>query len=1166
MKKQPISCACYRIFNTTNLKMKFTLLFLFASLLQVSASVSYGQKSIVTIDVKSENLTNIFKIIENQTDYHFFYNRNELNVNQKIDLNVDKMQLKYVLRKLFNETNISYEIYGKQIILKKQNKLKKVDVSSVFEQKQIQGIVTDDLGLPISGVTVLIEGTEFNMTTDFDGKFSFNTDATGKTLVFSFIGYTTKRVNVTTEVNLKVVLVEELVELKEVVLVGYGTQKRSDFSGAVSSISSKEIVQNATGSIGLDKALGGLAKGVLVSQSTGRPGSPVRLNIRGITSPLSTTGGGLNQPLYVIDGVSFNMDNLQGANPLMTLNPADIESIDILKDAGATSIYGSRGANGIIIIKTKRGNKNQKIKVNASFATTLAEPINTVNVLNANKYKKYYDLLMTNSTDAINNGQLNPFYAFDLNNIANVNLDLDTFQVSYDGMRDDYFGTANTDWNKVVFRDVAVTTQANLSFAGGSDKTNFAFSSAFIKQEGLTVNDNLKQYNVGMSLDSDVNNYIKMGAAINLGHTQGLSGENDILDQYTVNTSIARGRPDLPVRDANGQLLAQPDYQYGFMTLEPSPLMRLQNKTNNKSYNFIGSSYVEVEPIKDLKFKADVNGSVFYNKNSSFIPKSTMTDFIYFPNDSYLNESDNFVSNITTNLTANYDFIVGNSKINVLGGAAWDKTNFENSNHFYTGFPDDEVLINASSARAVIGYSTNTYQTGLNSLFSRVNYAYKDLYNATLNFRTDTSSKFGPDNKRGFFPSLSASWNVNNENFLAGSRNVNILKLRASVGRVGSTNVSDFTYLQFFQTSSSNNYNGGSAIVPDNNFPNPNIGWETTDEVNLGLDYGFFNNRLKGGIDVYIRKTTGALVKTPIPLELGPQMYFTNFMDVTNKGVEISIGGDIIRKQDFVWSMNINCAFNRNNLEKLNGANINPYQLDFYIEGEPVGTIKGYKVAKIIQNQDEIDALNAASPTGFYDKPSTGIGDFLMEDLNGDGEITIEDRAIIGNIEPKYFGGISNTFAYKNFTLSALFQYSVGAKSLWNAIPASTYNSLGENKYSEYALNTWTQDNPDARYAKTVYTDPSENGRISDRYLFDSSYLRLKSVQLNYSFDKKLLHKNGLSGLTVYIAANNIWTLTEWPGIDPETFSERGNITDQVSNEDPYPLSKSFSLGVQLQF
>ena len=986
-------------------------------------------------------------------------------------------------------------------------------------------------------------------------------------MIFSYVGFEPMRVAFDGTSNLKIVLLQELNELEEVVLVGYGKQKRTEFSGAVSSVSAKDIVQASTGTIGFDRALGGLVKGVQVSQNTGRPGAPVRINIRGLTSPLSSVGGGLNQPLFVIDGVPFNVDALQGANPLSTLNPNDIESFDVLKDAGATSIYGSRGANGVIIIKTKRGKKGQPSRVNFNYATTLAQPINTVGALNATQYKNFYNQLITNTVDAMNNGQMDPFISFDLQNIAKVDLDFDTFMVSNNGMNDDYFGTANTDWNKEVFRSMAVTKQANLSLSGGSDKTNYNFSTSFIDQEGLTIKDKMKQYNLGMSLDTDLTDFVKIGSSVNVGHTEANSGENDILNQFTVNTSIARARPDLAPRDENGKLVGQPDYQNGFMTLEPNPLMRLGNITNNKAYNFIGGAYIEVEPLKDLKLKAESNASIFYNKNSSFIPKTVETDYIFFPNDSYLSEANGLVSNITTNLTANYNFNISeNHKFGILGGAAWDRTNFNNSSQFYSGFPDDEILINATSARTVIGYSSTKLDTGLYSLFSRLNYGYKDLYNATLNFRTDTSSKFGTDNKRGYFPSLSASWNISNEKFLSDTEHINILKLRASAGRVGSTNVSDFAYVQFFQNSSSNIYNGNSGIVADDNFPNPGIGWETTDEVNLGLDFGFFNNRLKGSFDAYSRKTTGALVQTPISLELGPKSYFSNFMDVTNKGIEVSIGGDIIRGEDFVWSTNVNWSFNRNKLVKLNGASINPFQLDYYIEGQPVGTIRGYQVTKIFQNQDEIDALNAASPTGLYDKASTSVGDFMMADLNKDGLITDADKAVIGNVQPKYFGGISNTFAYKNFSLSALLQYSVGAQSIWNAIPTNAFNNLGENKYSEYALNTWTPETPNARYARALYMDPSASGRISDRYIYDTSYLRLKSMQFTYNFEQKLMNKMGIDKASFTLTGTNLLTWTKWPGIDPETFSERGTITDQINNEDPYPLAKSFSLGIQVQF
>lgn len=1165
MKNEPIQGVLSCIFNTNHLKMKLTLTFLLISLFQMNAAIGYGQGKNVSIIADGVPLTQVFQTIEDQTDFHFFYNSKDVDVRKRVIFSAEDKPVVEVLQNLFSNSDISYQILGNQIILKKAAKQTgKNLLAKLLQEQPVKGTITDKTGMPLAGVTVLIEGTNKGTVTNFDGQFNITLADGQNVLVFSSLGYKTERFEVNGNTIVNLVLQEDLSQLDEIVLIGYGKQKREDVTGAVSSVDTKEIVQSSVGNIGFDRSLGGLVQGVQVSQGSGRPGSPVRLNIRGITSPLSSYG--LNQPLYVIDGVPFNIDAIGGANPLLTINPNDIESFDILKDAAATSIYGSRGANGVIIVQTKRGKRGQKATVNFSTSTTLAKPINTLNVLNAKQYKGFYNQLIDNTVNAINAGQVDPFTYLDLANIGNVDLDFDTFMASYDGLREDYFGNADTDWNDVVFRNIAVTKQANFSINGGGKNTNYSFSLSAIDQEGLTVKDKLKQYNLSIALDSDVNDYVKVGGSVNVSHTESNSGEDDGIGQYNINTSIAKARPDLPVYNEIGKLLGQPDYTYGFETLEPNPLMRLQNKNNNRSYNFIGNSYVEIEPVKNLKIKADVNAAVFYSTTSIFTPKITQTDFVIFPNDSYLNEFDGLTSNVTTNLTANYDFKLSEHHFNILAGMAWDRTNFDNSNQFYSGFPDDEVLINASSAESVLGYSHSRSESGLNSIFSRLTYNYKNRYNATLNFRTDTSSKFGPNNKRAYFPSISASWNIANENFLYNNEKINTLKLRASVGRVGSTNVANFAYLPFFQTSSGDNYNGNSAVIPSDLFPNVDIGWETTEEINLGLDFAFFNSRLRGSVDAYTRKTKNALTRTPFPQELGASNYFSNFIDISNKGIEVSLGGDIVRTENFTWSTNVNWAFNRNKLDKLNGAKIDANLLDYYVEGEPVGTIKGYKVTKIIQDQDEIDALNAASPTGVYDKNSTGVGDYLYQDINGDGQITTDDRSIIGNIEPDFFGGISNTFIYKAFSLSALFQYSVGAETIWDGISSSTFNSLGENKYSEYALNAWTPENRNARYARALYTDPSASGRVSDRYLYDTSYLRLKSLQLSYNFDSYLMEKLGIDSAKLMLTASNLVTWTKWPGIDPESLSERGSIIDQVSAEDPYPLSKSFSLGVQFQF
>lgn len=1167
MKNEPVRHVFRHIVNPSHLKMKLTVALLLISLFQVKAASGYGQNT-VTVQADNMPLSQVFQLIEDQTDFRFFYNTKEVDARKRIDFNITNAPVLEVVQNLLSNSAITYSVLGNQIILKKRvaDREEKTEVSQAVVQKPVEGKITDKTGMPLVGVSVLVEGTQKGTVTNFDGEFKINLEEGENVLVFSSLGYKTIRFEVGDNSIINLVMEEDFSQLDEVVLIGYGEQKRDEVTAAISSVKTENIVQGAVGNIGLDRALGGLIQGVQVSQGSGRPGSPVRLNIRGITSPRSSAGTGLNQPLYVIDGVPFNIDALGDINPLLTLNPNDIESFDVLKDAAATAIYGSRGANGVIIISTKKGKRGQKSTVNFSTSTTYSTPIKTLKVLDAKQYKNFYTQLVENTVDAMNNGQLDPFYSMDLENIANVELDWDTFMVNYYGMRDDYFGNANTDWNKLVYRDFAVTNQANFSLFGGSNSTNYSLSVSAIDQEGLTVADKMKQYTLSTSLEADVNDIVKVGGSVNVGHTETNSGEDDIFGQYTVNTSIARARPDLPAYDENGRLYGQPDYMYGFLTLEPNPLMRLQNKNRKLAYNFIGNGFVQVEPIENLKLKAEVNSAVFYNTGSTFIPKITQTDFIDFPNESFLSETTGLISNVTSNLTANYNLRLNAHHLSFLLGASWDRTNFHSSSHFYSGFPDDDVLINASSAENVLQYANNREDSGLNSLFSRVTYSFKNRYNATVNFRTDKSSKFGYGNRRGYFPSVSLSWNAAKESFLIDNESINDLKLRLSAGRVGSTNVASFAYLPFFETGSGDNYAGGSAVIPSNNFPNENIGWETTDEVNAGLDFGFFNSRLSGSVDVYNRKTTGALVLTPIPLELGPRSFYSNFLDLSNKGVEVSIGGDIIRTDDFTWNARVNWAFNRNRLDKLKGATIDPFLLDYFVEGEPVGTIKGYKVVKIIDNQDEIDALNAAAPNGLYDQFSTGVGDYLFEDVNGDGEITAEDRTVIGSIEPDYFGGFSNTFTYKNFSLAAFFQYSVGAETIWDPISMGTYNSLGENKYSEYALNTWTPENPDARYARAIYSDPSASGRVSDRYLFDTSYLRLKSLQFTYSFDKYFVEKLKIDDLRILLTANNLVTWSKWPGIDPESLSERGSIIDQASAEDPYPLSKSFSVGLQFKF
>lgn len=1147
----------YRLSSKSWQIMKLASIFFLVLTLQVSAAAS---SQTITYSGKNIAFKKFLNIIKIQTDYVFFYDSALAKDVTPISLNAINEPLEEVLNKAFANADFDYVIQGKTISLVAHSK----KAPTVVQQTTtITGTVFNEMNEVLIAASILEKGTQNSTMTDALGNFRMTVSGANPILLVSYIGYEDLEYTITSPDNMKIVMKEAVTSMQEVVIIGYGEQTRDKVTGAISSIKSAQIEQMATGTVGFDKALGGLSEGLQVSQNSGRPGEAIRINIRGLTSPLS---GQLNQPLFVIDGIVFNTDAISGVNPLLAINPSDIEKIDVLKDAAATAIYGSRGANGVIIVSTKRGKKNQKSRVNLSFSSTFATPVNTLKALNASQYKDFYNTLITNSVNGLNDGTLEFYNDYDLMNIANIDLDYETFQYTNNGIRDDYFGTADVDWNKEVFRKLAVTNQTNFTISGGNERTNHSFSLSAVDQEGLTIKDEFDQYNMRMALDTKLSDKFTAGATANISHTKATTGEAVDFSITNINTANVVARPDLPIYNEDGTFYNQADYTYGFQTFEPNPLAKLSNKYESRAYNFIGNTYLEFTPVNNLVFRAEVNGGVFYNKTSLFVPKFTLTDFTFGPNESSLVTNDGLSSNITTNFTAKYNFKLGeNHDFNTLIGLAYDRTKREGSGHFYQGFPDDDVLIDANSAATVLGQNSYKSEIGINSLFSRVSYSYKDLYNVTANFRTDSSSKFGPDNKRAFFPSISLSWNAANEDFLANVSEINVLKVRASGGVVGSANTTDFTYIPFFEVVPGG-YGNNPGVKPSNILPNLFIGWEDTKEINFGLDFKLFSHRLSGSIDIYDRLTTGALALTPIPLELGGLDFYSNLMDVSNKGVEINLGGDLVRNENFTWNVNLNWASNKNELKELYGANINQFSLDYYVQGQPVGTIKGYRVEKIFQDQTEIDDLNAASPNGFYSSQYTGVGDYKFVDTNGDGEITTLDRQIIGNIQPDFFGGFSNTFTYKNLSLAAFFQFSVGSETIWDAIPSGVYNSLGANKLAEYGLNTWTPENTGATYAKAVYTDPAGNSRISDKYLFDTSYLRLKNIQLTYNFEKNLIEKLSLSRASVFIAASNMLTFTKYPGLDPETFGDSSGITGQTNNLDPYPLAKSVSVGVQLQF
>ena len=1027
----------------------------------------------------------------------------------------------------------------------------------------------DSEGNPLVGVTVQIEGTSYGVITDADGNYilEFPSMAHPK-IVFSSIGYKSKSIEFRGVKEQNMMLELDHVALDDLVVIGYGSKSRKDVTTAISTVSQEQISKLAATTPTLDGLLQGTVKGVLATTANGEPGSSLKLNIRGITSPYPKSGkGNNNQPLYVIDGVPTFMEDT-GINPLINISPNDIESIDVLKDAAATAIYGSRGANGVVIVKTKNGKRNEKTKVDFGYTFSFSNPIKNYKPLNISEYKNVQDEILRNTVDGMNDGSsIVGMYGFDyiLNQYGNVSLNEETGLYTYNGLNESLYGKDNVNWADEVINKNAPTHQYNVAVRGGSNKTNYSFSFNGMNQEGLLLNDRMERYGARLSIDSEINKYITVGGVLDYTYSSRKSGSNDPALGYDNDGWMTR--PDLAVRDADGNF--QRVDKFGLYTdtyNDANAVAKLQRKTKYENDQFSGNAYIDIKPVKGLTLHADANISRFIFSNSYFSPKITLPEQLGMEPTSTLAESNYRNTNTSINFRADYKFTLTEAhRFDVMAGYSADRYWSKEHDQAYSGFPNDDVLNNASSATTV-NKPTETYsKSGLNSIYGRLSYDFISRYLLDFSLRSDESSKFGPGNKRGTFPAVSLAWRINQEPFLESVRDIDDLKLRLSWGKTGSTNVSDFSYIQYFN---GNQYGGQSGLTLASTYPNKNIKWEMTTEYNAGVDFTLFNGRLTGSFDIYHRKTDGALAPAPIALEFGIGTYYSNILDLTNNGFEFSIGGDVVRTKDFTYNTMLSISSNRNKITKLNGSTLDMMHQDLYMEGHAMGTVKGYKVAGIYQSQDQISKLNEqamAKGYGFYQN-GAAVGDYMFADTNGDGFISEADRTAIANPEPKVFGGWSNTLSYKNFTLSMLFQYQLGGDAYYSTMQESASGAIGMSILREMYGNTWTPDRTDAKYAKLMWMPSAyTNTQANDRYVYSNSYFRLRNITLSYTFEPAWLERLHVSGASVFFTATNLFTITDWPGLDPDMAATNA-FTKTTETKDVYPMSRSFSFGLKLQF
>ena len=1007
--------------------------------------------------------------------------------------------------------------------MQKTNQIKKIKLglllvfmaigTMAFAQQTLKGTITGVNGnMPLSGVNVIEKGTANGASTDFDGNYTI-TVSDGAILVLSYLGYKTQEVPVSGQTTLNVQMEEDLSALSEIVIVGYGSAKRSDITGSVSSVNSEDV--NAYPVLSAEQALQGRAAGISVqSNNGGEPGAPISLNIRGNTSIAASSDA-----LVVVDGF------VGGTYP----QPADIESVEILKDASATAIYGSRGANGVILVTTKKGKKGKMtVEINSSYSTqTVAEQLD---LLNADQFAAYQTAI-------------NPNYVQ---------------------------GPANTDWQDLIYQN-GHTSDHVISFSGGSDKINYYVSGNYFDQKGVVINSGFERFSFLGNLDAQISDKFKMGfnsfgsRSTKMGvSTQAQSGGRGSGDVISIAYRFA---PDLGIRDENG------DFTFNSVgdDVDNPYAIATQRVDETIADRYRANFYGDYEIIEGLSFKSTFGYSTRNESRGQFIPSTLITSGGDQGGIASLSSLKNSVILSENYLT--YTKEIGKHNVTLLAGYSYQKDKTERFTAGAQGFVSNSVsYYNLGSGAVPLIPTSDLSEREIQSQFGRVNYGFDDKYLLTVTARRDGASNFAKNEKYAFFPSGAIGWKVSNEDFLKDSNIVSNLKLRASYGVVGNQAINPYQSLASFRSIYAVvGDETVNAVVP-NQRANPDLKWESSYHTNFGLDMSFLKNRFSLTVDVYNIDTKDLLLGDSTAPE-----YFGFFVlnslknvgEVQNRGVEITISSRNIRTDNFSWTTDLNWSRNRNKMVSLldgddvflDSAPGHFLQDETHIlrEGEALGQFYGYEYQGVYQG----NGLPEGTATFAGEEAA---GNELFTDIDGDGMITSDDRKIIGDPNQDYTFGFNNTFKYKDFDLGVFFQGAVGGD-----IFSYTFLELasGGSNATTAALNAWTPQNTDTNVPSAAV----RTKRITSRFVYDGSYVRLKNLALGYTLPQQITEKIGMENIRVSLSGQNLLTFTDYPGTDPEASYQAQNNSNANSGNvsrgfdyGNYPNLESITFSVNLRF
>lgn len=1036
---------------------------------------------------------------------------------------------------------------------------------TMAQSKRLTGKVIDEKGNPISGASIFIKNSNTATNTDERGNFSINVPNGNETLVFSYLGMERQEIAVGNKAYLDVTLKSQTTSLDDVIIVGYGSVKRRDLTGSVARLSAEDLTRDAP--LNVLQGLQGKVAGVNVTQSDGAPGASVSIRIRGSNSFLGGT-----EPLYVIDGIPFNNSNAGSTpgsigedekatlNALSFLNVNDIESIDILKDAAAAAIYGSRGANGVVIITTKKG-KAGKDRVVANFNFGQAEVTRKLDVLNAMEYATYQNLAYANSNKYTGTNYLPPYPG------GQVPDPLNPGNTYYSKGPQDYADSKNN-WQDQIFRHGFIQNHS-VNISGGTDAGNHSVSFSYINQDGTISNSDYKRFGLGLNLNRNISKTFKIGTStsVNSSTTNGVKTGTDKSD--AASAGIIRSAITFP-----STLSEAIDYDGVGDAFITNPYIYVNSVLNRiKGTNIFSSNYLEATFLRKFKFRQEVGFSYASNLRDQYYPRSVYEGFAV---KGWGLKSDNIWSSGSSASTVSYQTKINKHTLDLLGGTTYERTTGSSKRSEAKTFPNDALQNeNLAAGEVVMPTITNKYQSTLISFLGRANYNFDDRYLVTFTYRRDGSSKFGRDNKWAGFPSASVAWNLHNESFLKDAKTVSQLKLTFDYGQIGNQGIGSYASLAKLSVY---NYPFGGSVqtgLANDLFAGPandKLKWETTSAYNLALDLGLFKDRLSLRAEVYKKITDDLLQNLIIPSSTGFQTKLVNSGSVENKGLEVSINGVIVKNKNFEWNSNFNVSMYRNKILSLGpdvteqyGRNISTGDAPFIqTVGKPIGALYGYVEDGYYDNEAEVRSDPAYSSQGDAIILRT-IGEIKYKNLDSDPtSITQSDRTFIGDVNPDYTFNFINNFKYKRFDLSVNV-YGVQGNDVINMNTRFNGN-LGTNKNitQEMFDGAWAQgkDNSNATGPKVI-RQFFRNQLFSRRFVEDGSFVRIKNITLGYNLPVK---SNFISNVKLALGVNNLYTFTKYSGYDPEVNSYGDNPALFGVDLGGYPNARTYNLSIRCNF